>query len=284
MRKRLLIFICLYFTLNGYSQESKGYFNSRFYVSFDALVNSPLIYNLRTNNEYYAKYDKKLNIKSDKLNYGFRANIAVLLKRNLAFGIEGGIDYGNVYLNKSMTYQDTFSSNGYTSYNIYDINVILEKLDIQTFSFMPKIEFSIKNSLLPLGLSHQFGIGVNYSKLIERNYASNSYYDQSSYDYNGNYYNSQIPVTDLSAKLFDYKNQLSTKTYTILYALSMKTALTKNILLNYGFRYTLNIHGFNLFSDKNNGYYVSQATLSEQVYKQRFNNLINFNLGLTYAF
>jgi hypothetical protein len=288
MRKRLLIFICLYFVLNGYSQGNRGYYNSRFYVSLDALVNSPLIYNFRSKNFEYSRYDKNLMIKSDKLNYGFRANIAMLFKRNFAFGIEGGVDYGNIYLNKSLNYQNDLGS--------YEIQVILEKLDIKTVSFIPKIEFSTKNSLLPLGLSHQFGFGVNYTKLIEKNYASASSYTDFNYSNSNGYVYNAIYLNDFSAKLFDYKNQQTTKNFTFLYALSMKTALTKNILLNYGFRYTLNFHQLNIMAlidnsssyDSNNitngGYYVSQKNISDLIYRQRFSNLINFNLGLTYAF
>ena len=66
----------------------------------------------------------------------------------------------------------------------------------------------------------------------------------------------------------------------------MKTALSKSLLLNYGFRYTLNLNssGLNKTSNSINQFYLSQQDVSKLINKQRLYNLINFNLGLTYAF
>ena len=70
-----------------------------------------------------------------------------------------------------------------------------------------------------------------------------------------------------------------------MYALSMRTAITKNILINYGFRYTFNLPvSSNGFSESDAQYFLQQNTIYESVKKQRSSSLINFNLGLTYAF
>lgn len=273
MKNTVVLIVCVLFVLKGNSQSNKGYYNSKFYISLDALMNAPILYNFRSSSDVYSKYDKNLNQKGDKFNLGFRASFGVILKRNFAFCIEGGIDFSNVYLEKSIDHQDS------TTAQYLNLNVIHQNLDIQTFSVMPKIEFSVKNSLLPLGLSHQFGIGFNRSKLVNHDYASLVTY-QSSFD------NSYVLIDDFNKKYFDLSNQISTKTVTIMYALNMKTALSKSLLLNYGFRYTLNLNssGLNKTSNSINQFYLSQQDVSELINKQRLYNLINFNLGLTYAF
>lgn len=271
MKNILVLVVCILFVLKGNSQSNRGYYNSKFYISLDALVNAPILYNFRSNSDTYSKYDKNLNQKADKINYGFRASLGVILKRNFALCLEGGVDFGNIYLENSIYHQDSIS-------NLY-LNVLHEKLDIQTYSIMPKIEFSVKNSLLPLGLSHQFGIGFNRSTLINHDYSS-------IVTYNSSFDNSEILMLDFNKKYFDFSNQSSTKSYTIMYALNMKSALSKSLLLNYGFRYTLNLNssGFNSIINSNSQFYLSQQDVSELINKQRLYNLINFNLGLTYAF
>ena len=272
MKNIIVLIVCFFIVFNGKTQTNKGYYNSKFYVSLDALANSPILYNFRSKSDEYSKYDKNLNQKADKFNYGFRASFGVIIKRNFALCLEGGIDYANIYLEKSIYYQDSMSS-------MY-MNITHQKLDIQTYSFMPKIEFSVKNSLLPLGLSHQIGIGFNRTTLIDRNY--NSFVTHNDYSDN-----SDIQIQDFKERYFDFSNQSSTKTYTLLYAINMKTALSKSLLLNYGFRYTLNLHSSevsNNFDFVSNVYYLQKDYISNLIYKQRLYNLINFNIGLTYAF
>jgi hypothetical protein len=273
MKSKVVLIVCFLIVLKGYSQSNKGYYNSKFYISLDALMNAPILYNFRSSSDVYSKCDENLNQKGDKFNFGFRACLGVILKRNFAFCLEGGIDFSNVYSEKSIYHEDSISGQN------LNLNVIHENLDIQTFSVMPKIEFSVKNSLLPLGLSHQFGIGFNRSKLVNNDYASLVTY-QSSLD------NSYVLIDDFNKKYFDFNNQISTKTFTIMYALNMKTALSKSLLLNYGFRYTLNLNssGLNMTSNSINHFYLSQQDVSKLINKQRLYNLINFNLGLTYAF
>jgi hypothetical protein len=271
MKNTVVLIVCVLFVLKGNSQSNKGYYNSKFYISLDVLMNAPILYNFRSSSDIYSKYDENLNQKGDKFNHGFRASVGVILKRNFALCLEGGIDYSNVYLEKSIYHQDSTTGQ--------NLNLIHQNLDIQTFSVMPKIEFSVKNSLLPLGLSHQFGIGFNRSKLVNHDYSSLVTY-QSSFD------NSYVLIDDFNKKYFDFSNQISTKTFTIMYALNMKTALSKSLLLNYGFRYTLNLNSseLNITSNSINQFYLSQQDVSELINKQRLYNLINFNLGLTYAF
>ncbi len=247
--------------------DNKGFYDAKFFITLEGQANSPLIYNLRTASTYpeYSRFDKNLNEKKDKFNYGFRISGNYLIKRNTAIGIETGFDYASIYPPKN--YTDDLQSSS--------ISLLSEALDIKTFVIMPKIELSTKNALLPLGLSHQIGIGIAKTSIVEKNY---------NFLVIDNYGNSLVYNSIYKDKLYNYSNN-SFKNYLVMYALSMRTAITKNILINYGFRYTFNLPvSSNGFSESDAQYFLQQNTIYESVKKQRSSSLINFNLGLTYAF
>lgn len=247
--------------------DNKGFYDAKFFITLEGQANSPLIYNLRTNymDPAYSRFNKDLEEKKDKFNYGFRISGNYLIKRNLAIGIETGVEYANVY--PEMNYVD--------NQNYNTIILRSEALDIRSFVIMPKIELSTKNGLLPLGLSHQIGLGLAKTNIVEKNY---------NFLVSDDVNNSSYYAAIYKDKLYNYSNN-SFKNYLVMYALSMRTAITKNILINYGFRYTFNLPvSSNGFSESDAQYFLQQNTIYESVKKQRSSSLINFNLGLTYAF
>lgn len=277
----LILFTLLVCTLKLTAQDNRGYYDSKFFLSFDGLVNNPFFYNMKNDYFEYSKYNKKLEQKSDKINFGFKLDLGIIAKRNLAFSVELGQEFSNIYTPSVINY---IQNNGYYS-NTYNINVIQSQLYVRTFSIFPKIHFATKNALLPLGLSHQIGLGMNYSTLVDKN---DGYIMETN---NSDYYYYSFDVDSLTnhydTKFFDFENQKATKTIAVLYALNMKTPITKKILLNYGFRYTLRINYFSNvtipeFTD--NKYIYSQGLITDMIKIQRTRNIINFNLGLTYVF
>ncbi len=285
--KTSLTFILLFSSSFLFSQDNKGFYGSNKFVTIETLISNPLIYNFRKNSNDYNKYNKDLEQKNDHLNYGFRATFGMLVKRNVALCFETGIDYANIYTENNYDYDYNYSNSE---------NTKMSKLNIQTYSFMPKIEFSSKKSLLPLGFSHQIGLGFCYSKLIDKEYpieTQTTTSDDYTYDQDGNYI--YIPgtttvnkTTSSQTKFYDYENAPMYKTYTFLYALSLRTALTKNLLLNYGFRYTLNVNNLfeSILSSQNptETYLLSHNDIRQNINNQRFLNVITFNIGVTYAF
>lgn len=263
-----LFFLISFILFNSiiFSQDLKGYYDAKYFVTVETLLNTPLLYNWRNDKYDYSKYDKNLNPSSDKLNHGYRLSFGFLLQRNIALCIESGIDFSNIYAENNILINNVN----------YDLQI--SKLNVQTYSIMPKIEFATKNSLLPLGFSHQIGFGYSNSKLIDKDYTYKTE--------NTNIWNTNPIISDTYIKnhFYDYENAKPIKCYTILYALSMRTGITKNILLNYGFRYTLNIENIIYSSDKSNEFVFKQSEIRDLVNNQKFLNFINFNIGLTYAF
>ncbi len=273
MKKSTLFILFFILYSSFYSQDKEGFYGAKQFASFESLVFSPLLYNYTNKSNKYSKNDKNLKHSNDLLNFGFRFTYGYLTKRNIAICMETGIDFSNIYL-----------SNYINNANFKCDKLIISRLNIQSFSFMPKIEFSTSKSLLPLGFSHQVGLGVSFTKLIDKNYSLNTY-DITGFDSsNEPIYTLNTTSTDqLKNNFYDFKNTSLFKTYTFLYALNMRTPLTKKMLFNYGFRYTLNY-----FLSESNGpnslYSLQKNDIQNSVNNQKFHNVITLTIGLTYAF
>lgn len=268
--KKIFLVIFLFFTIScAVAQEKEGYFGAKNFVTVESLVYSPLIYNLRNDSYDNSKYDQNLNPASDNFNGGFRASFGRIIERNFALCLEAGVDFSNIYAGV----QQSVLGSQYLDFHI-------SKLNIQTYSILPKIEFATTNSLLPLGFSHQIGVGFSNSKLVNKDY---NYISGGTYDY----YGTGVLINNeeyIKTHLYDYTSAKSIKMYTFLYALSMRVAISKNLLFNYGFRYTLHVKNDKYFQQDSPDYLLQLTDMKERVYKQSTSNLITLNFGLTYAF
>jgi hypothetical protein len=71
----------------------------------------------------------------------------------------------------------------------------------------------------------------------------------------------------------------------LMYGLSMRTPITKSLMIHYGLKYTINIgkyYGQNNHYDQANSAYTN--SFINAMYKHRTLSFINANLGLTFAF
>lgn len=269
MKYILTLILIIPFSFFSFAQKNEGYYGSKSYICIETLINSPLWYNRR--HSYEDKFNNNLENKPDLMNYGFRLTGGFLSRRNVAFCFEGGIDFTDIY----PTTYFSINQNGF----YYDYRINTEKFAVQHYSFMPKFDFSKKNGLLPLGFSHQLGLGITFSKMVNKEYKSilvDPY----------EYYNTTIPTEEeIDNALYDFNNLNPVKTFTFLYAISMRTALTKHLLLNYGFRYTFNFYNFfasNHYPYEN--YINTKHEIEREILFQKTHTVITFNTGLTYAF
>ena len=255
--KNIILLITIFISSFLFSQDNKGYYGTKCYVSLESVSSIALVYNVFSD----AMTTKNL------FNYGYRVSGSYVFKRNFALGLEVGTDISNI----SHVYVDeNFSTPTYSSNNEYSY---FENLKVSTFTFIPKIEFTNSKGLLPLGLTHQIGIGITSSDIKKGTYEithlDNYYYDTKTTE----------QVTFESPFLKDPAKML-----TILYALNLRTALTKKMLLSYGFRYTLNINRENFLPLSSPGQNdLNRNVIQNDILKQKSLNLISFNLGLTYA-
>lgn len=245
---------------NIYTQKNKGYFDSKFYVDAVALINSPLFYNLKTNGFDFSRHDK--------LNVGYRISGGINLSNRASFALEIGHDFGSI-MNVSEEYNYT-DDNGYINSKFYNY----DKIDVSSFAILPKFEFSSKNGIIPIGITHQVGVGICNTRINIRKQYQYEYIETiDSY----NWYTTQNYITGNSK----FENNHKSKVITLLYCLNMRSSISKNIFLNYGFRYTLNFSSERFLNGLLNS---SDESIDQRIYKYKNLNLITFNLGLTYIF
>ncbi|MFT6441489.1 MAG: hypothetical protein ACJASQ_004288 [Crocinitomicaceae bacterium] len=215
-------------------------------VSYFPIMQRLFVYNVHGNGY---KYDEELDEFEEtisKFNTGVHFQYSFAFKKNRAIGFNVGMDFWN-----SPGISETiYGWNGYVSV------LRSEQLSMRTFSFVPLFEISTVNSSLPTGLSHQFGIGMTNTKVVERTYA-------------GHYGDDLIPGTE------EFEDDYAVNRFGIqaLYALKMRSPIGKRLMVNYGARYM-----FNYTFKRSAG-----TSIDRNVRKHLVFNIISFELGLGYA-
>lgn len=280
MKNSLILFLFLSLSFSEIrAQKDNSYFGKKFILQPEIHLNYPFFNNLTFSNIAYGSKNNKLVEKKDPFNFGYRLNVGYVVKRHFAVLLEFGQDYSSIYpVNNQSLYYDV---DGYTYY--YD-QVNHEMVDVITTVIMPKFEFATKNALLPMGLSHQLGLGLTFSNAQEKNYTYESvYYDDLTYDYVAGARNYNTSSTDLDP--IDFTRIKTVKKLMFMYGLSMRTPLTKSLMFNYGLKYTLSLgpnNEYYSFSDQSNEAYT--ASVEKSISKHRTFSFITLNLGLTFVF
>jgi hypothetical protein len=139
------------------AQKNSGFFGHKFFIQSEFLGNYPFFsnFNISDVSTNYVAVSNTLVQKKDPFNCGFRINAGYAFKRNMSVLLEIGQDYSNVA-----------PSNWISGDDLYN-NIQHEMVDLVTNVVIPKIEFGTSNSLFPMGLSHQFGLGVAKTHLKE---------------------------------------------------------------------------------------------------------------------
>jgi len=264
-------------TFSLFGQKDYGYYGHKAILQVEGLASYPFFSNVLTNDisgepSYRVKGDQLVKSK-DRFNCGFRGTLGYAVKRNIVLLFEFGQDFSNTGP-ESNSITDKYGNSCQISKH--------ELLNVVTTSFIPKIEFATSKSLLPMGIGHQIGFGIANSKVIEKDYT----YEIESYDaFTGQYAYTTVKYGDSNSDVdpINFEKLTSIKKYVLMYALNVRTPLSKSLLLNYGVRYTFNF-GKNSGTNTNSGndYYTSSAI--QTVSRHRLGSIINANLGICYTF
>lgn len=288
MKIRLIQILIINLFINySYSQNNEGYFGKKMYISFENIMHSPILYNVFS--EATCKVDNNLNPKRDWFNWGFRIDYGYILKRNKAISFETGIDYFQIYPNDGVQnyncYYNTFNKSDNPLAMSYGVKQ--EPFDIRSFIFIPKLELAIKNALLPLGLTHQIGLGFSSSKVKERVYNTKAQTSVPIYQFGSVIgYNISDSTNHYQKYVYDFSNTKPMINYILVYAIGIRAPISKNLMIHYGIRYTLNFHWFipTVLTDYYNPYFYNHSEMRKLIAKERGVSILNFNLGLTYVF
>ena len=261
MRKIITVLLFLVF-VNQIQAQNPGYFGSKNIVDFTANGQFNFFNNFE---KYFYRYvNTKLVKTKDNFDWGFRVNYSRVLKRNLAFGVECGYDYYTIQPYEIYNYDNNFKAN-------------FENWDVKALNIMPKLEFSNRGGLLPMGISHQVGLGVRLVKVVDREY----HYVLNDYGNNISSFSNAIVMPDS----FRYKGVA--KGLVVMYALNMRTPISKRLFLNYGLRYTLNFMSRQLDDTQGNNSQSLSMTQSEYqnlVRQRKQFSLVQASIGLSFAF
>lgn len=279
----LLSFTAIVVCFTAVSQNP-GYFDKKNSFDFYATGQYPLVSNLLdviSGKEVYKKSGTELEEKRDHFDYGFRFTYMRTLKRNFGMGVEIGTEYFS-------------SQRNYIEPEMYTGNYLLvDRTNIRCLTIMPKLEFSNKGGLLPMGIAHQIGLGINLFKPADRQY----YYQHSGYN------NVLYPPETIEVPVGNEYKGKRLVGVTAMYAVNMRTPLTKFLFLNYGLRYTLNFLQsvaytpppssdpnvpVDYFIDPqdyhNNSFEINKFELRYLVKERKQFSFIQASLGLTFVF
>jgi hypothetical protein len=259
--------------------QTGGFYGNRKFVEFSFSGCFPLVYSF--NKDYYVKSGDGVAEGNDFVNGGYSGLIGIVIQPGVALSFSTGMWYSNVNGPGTLYYFQEGSSEASSAL------VLHENLDVRTLSFMPIIEFTGKSGLLPMGVSHSIGLGFNTSWVKERAYAFENKYDIYS---NGNtidFNEFMDSVVTVNGPYIDYKERYAGKT--IMYALKIRTPISKQLMINYGFRYTLNVKHLLRYNNVSNVNINSYETalkeqLSNNIKAAQLSSIISLNLGITYVF
>ncbi len=265
--KFLLTLSFFIFGLSSFSQ-SAGYFGKVNTVEVNTILNSPIFYNYMLNANGYEKYGSesgRLVSRRNILDYGFRVSVGRTFIREFGLHLEGGVNYFSA--------APIYFSGNYSS-------IEAEMFSFRQNSIMPKIEFTTIGGGLPLGLSNQIGFGLNYYNPIQRDYLV-TYSDY-------NFETGNKTVTVDPDRVYDLSLPNITG-YTLMYKLNMRIPITKELLVNIGFRYSFNFvpdkdEYYITYNDLQTGYMFSPQDLREMIKYKENKKILNFETGITYAF
>ena len=270
---RFLFFSLLFTTSTVSFAQNTGLYGKKRFLEVNGLGYVPIIGWFAADlNDVNKKEGNLLLPGKDIINYGFRLNLGIAVKRNIALSLEFGYDHANIRPFNSIRV-DGIDNWGYSTTASYYFEH--EMLDVHTMNIMPKIEFTKEGGLMPLGLNHQIGIGFTSSSIQDKDYL----YKTSGFNYE-NFTPSEDPEK-LIENLVNYDQKF--KGYSFLYAFNVRTPITKSLLINYGLRYTLNLAQMSqTYSPGNFG--MESIDVASLIRRMRLTNVITFNLGLTFAF
>jgi len=183
----------------------------------------PIVTGWFNSNPFYKKRGSGLTEGKNLFDSGVRVGVMHAFSNQIGLGIEYGLEYQNMAAEDNIGILFDSGSFTYTEFE----QIRHEAIKLNTFTIMPKFEFSSRTNLLPIGLSHQLGVGYTSTRIVEKDYL-----------YNVNLSTNDSIITPLGGQLLDYTDRWSG--VTVMYQINMRTPITDMIVISYGLRYNAN--------------------------------------------
>lgn len=282
--KQSLILLCIILLSVAFSWSQKtGFYGKKAFVELSGTGALPMVNNWFAAYNYYEKSGSGVSGGKDRFNAGFHGGIGILVNQNVAFSFTAGLSYFNAAGPETMYFYDPIGKD----FNAIYVNH--ENLKIRSMTLMPVMNFTTnKSTILPSGFSHELGFGFVRTKVLEDDYAfEGSDYSQDEVDYNGKTYDLHEfmdSVSSVNGDFIDYAH--SYKGFTLMYGLKMRTPIGKQLMINYGIRYTVNFASkdFSFNSTPSSFETALNDQIANSVRLTRLRSICSLQLGLTYLF
>lgn len=255
----ILSFVC---SLKLQAQNS-GFIGKKNIVSLDTRLFSPILFNFlrkKSNNSYKAD-NNSFRSGNNLLSYGANLSFGRTISNRTAFHIQLS------YLKYKVVGPTYFYGGEFAETNIQKSTFF----ETQSIGLMPIFEFTNSGGITPLGLSNQIGIGFYSNKPLEKPYLV-LHSD-----------NSNFTTSDESV-LFDYKNY-KVRTYSLMYKINLRLALSRSVLFNFGMRYNLNITKSAFKHDgESANYSYTERQFRDMVRTTQVLNIVSMETGFSFVF
>lgn len=254
--------------------KNNGFYGKKAILQLDFVGNTPVFNNLFMGDSKAYKADgSALTEGKDFINYGFRINAGYAFFRNFALLMEYGQEFSSLY---PESYQFINPPNE----SPYEVRH--EMVDVQTHFFIPKVELATPNALLPMGLSHQLGLGLSYSSVQEKDYRYQTVeYDPLTFQ--------QVTVdraySDEDLDPIDLKTIRTVRKVILYYGLNVRTPISNSLLITYGLKYMLHFgkpESQFIIEEQGNERYTEMV--EKVIARHRSLSIIHLSVGLSYVF
>jgi hypothetical protein len=260
MRFLTLFFVILSFQSHG---QNTGLYGRKTILEFQGLGSWPILHNWSSDAIYYKANGSELTEGRNVFDYGARIALMHAFTNQFGLGLEGGIERQGLAAPNTVNLSYNSSFGTYTTSSF----ITHEYLRMQTWTFMPKFEFSLRSNLLPIGLSHQVGVGYARTSIAARDYRYSLFSPSS-----------DSLLTDISSGFVNGDNVYTG--FTVMYQINMRTPITERLLVTYGLRYNAHF----LRSETPQGESVGMFDLFNLVRQKRNYTFVQLNIGLGFAF
>lgn len=264
---RSVLIISLFFIGFSVQGQNNGLYGKKWCIDVMLSGRVPLLNMALGSSEMYKSNGGSLTSENDALDYGFRTSASYALENNFALGMEFDFEFTNIAAPTEIELKYPTAS----SWHPYSL-IKHEGLSVINTVIMPTLTFTSVHGLLPIGLSHQFGIGYLQSKVLEKDYDYVLYPEVNEFG--------ESPITSTFADDFYNYNKPSFKGVAIMYTLNMRTPINKTMMITYGFRYNIyHLSGFVSPTSAGNYYYSGYNDVRRRLNR----SILSLNLGMAFA-
>jgi hypothetical protein len=263
---RSLLIISLFFIGFNVQCQNTGLYGKKWCIDVIASGRVPLL-NIATNSDIYKSKNGVITSGKNVFDYGFRTAVSYAIENNFALGMEFDFEFTKISAPTELILRYPTAST-WQSYS----SIKHEGLSVMSTVIMPTLSFTAHSGLLPIGLSHQFGIGFLQSKVLEKDYEYLIIPETNEFG--------EVPITSTFAEDFYNYDKPAFKGIALMYTLTQRTPINKFMMITYGFRY--NYYNLSdLISPTSKGTYYFGGY--QNVEKRLHRSIISLNLGMSFA-